>query len=532
MKSKIAFVADFFKDDLLGGAESNDSVLIKYLEKQGHEVKKIPSAAASSIFFENFSGVVIVSNFVSLGQDVQQAIQDTCDYIIYEHDHKYLTTRNPSVFPGFKAPPEHIINRDFYQKAHAVVVLSNVCKEVMELNLQIDNVVSIGTSLWSEQKFDFITGLATDGIEKDFTYSVLNSKNPTKGSKEAYKWCQSNGIEPTLIAGEEHTFLHQLARTEKLVFMPQVLETFCRVAVEAKMLGCKLVTKPALLGFASEDCFELSGVPLIKEMRRRTKKALKLFEEMVSEKKGDGEITAILTCYKRPHLLVEQIKVLQNQTVPPKDIWVWINEPEEHSFDYSEIKRSIDVLGVKIFDSNHNWKFFGRFAAAMLADTEYIAIYDDDTMPGKKWHQNCLETMGERPGILGGIGVVLPGERYYGHRRVGWSAPNAEIEQVDLVGHAWFFKSEWMQYFWREKPYTWENGEDIHFSYTAQKYGGIKTYVPPHPVGDKDMFSSLKGMEYGVDDVATSATRNHEVFYKQRNACVKHAVDNGWKLVK
>jgi hypothetical protein len=168
----------------------------------------------------------------------------------------------------------------------------------------------------------------------------------------------------------------------------------------------------------------------------------------------------------------------------------------------------------------------------MLADTEYIAIYDDDTMPGKKWHENCLETMGERPGILGGIGVVLPGERYYGHRRVGWSAPNAEVEQVDLVGHAWFFKSEWLQYFWREKPYTWENGEDIHFSYTAQKYGGIKTYVPPHPMDDKDMFSSLKGMEYGVDDVATSATRNHEVFYRQRNACVKHAVDNGWKLVK
>ena len=32
------------------------------------------------------------------------------------------------------------------------------------------------------------------------------------------------------------------------------------------------------------------------------------------------------------------------------------------------------------------------FAAALLADTEYIAIYDDDTIPGKQWHSNCLKT--------------------------------------------------------------------------------------------------------------------------------------------
>ena len=239
------------------------------------------------------------------------------------------------------------------------------------------------------------------------------------------------------------------------------------------------------------------------------------------------DVTVILTCYRRPHLLNEQIQSLKNQTVPPKDIWVWINDADEnrnYEFDLDS--------DIKIFRCNHNWKFFGRFASAMLADTEYVAIYDDDTMPGRKWHENCLKTMKTQAGILGGVGCLLPGEHYHGHRRVGWSAPNNEIEEVDLVGHAWFFKRDWLQYFWSEKPHTWENGEDIHFSYTAKKYGGIRTYVPPHPEGEHEMFSSVKGMEYGVDDVATSASRNHKIFYKQRDECVKHAILNGWKLVK
>ncbi len=83
-----------------------------------------------------------------------------------------------------------------------------------------------------------------------------------------------------------------------------------------------------------------------------------------------------------------------------------------------------------------------------------------------------------------------------------------------------------------EKPFTWENGEDIQFSYCAQKYGGIKTYCPPHPNNNKEMFSSLKGYEMGVDEKATSRARNHHVFYAQRDACVKNAVLNGWKIVR
>ena len=56
---------------------------------------------------------------------------------------------------------------------------------------------------------------------------------------------------------------------------------------------------------------------------------------------------------------------------------------------------------------NHNFKFFGRFAFAMLAQTEYVAIFDDDTIPGKNWFKHCLDHMIQLNGLLGTTGIQL-----------------------------------------------------------------------------------------------------------------------------
>ena len=44
--------------------------------------------------------------------------------------------------------------------------------------------------------------------------------------------------------------------------------------------------------------------------------------------------------------------------------------------------------------------------------------------------------------------------------------------------------------------------------------------------------SSIKGYEYGVDDKASSHTKNHSKFYAQRDSCVQNALRNGWETVK
>ena len=90
----------------------------------------------------------------------------------------------------------------------------------------------------------------------------------------------------------------------------------------------------------------------------------------------DG-ITVILNCYKRPEYLQEQVRALRAQTVKPKYIWLWVNAcPENKKFNPY-------TLGLdKVFKSDTNCKYHGRFAVGLLAQTEHVAFFDDDTIPG------------------------------------------------------------------------------------------------------------------------------------------------------
>tara|TARA_Y100000996_G_scaffold284563_1_gene224606 strand:+ start:1387 stop:2103 length:717 start_codon:yes stop_codon:yes gene_type:complete len=235
-------------------------------------------------------------------------------------------------------------------------------------------------------------------------------------------------------------------------------------------------------------------------------------------------ITVILNAYRRPENLKLQVDAIRNQTVEPDDIWLWVNSHEENwDFDFTEL--DID----RTFYNDYNWKFHGRFAAALLATSEYVALFDDDTIPGSRWFENCLDTMKTHPGILGGAGVILNSDRYEDHERVGWPSCNDEITEVDLVGHAWFLKRDWVQYLWRER-HSLDNAEDIQLSYSSQKYGEVNTYCPPHPSDNKELHSSILPWELGLKKAA-SDNRPAE-FYKQRDDAIQNAIANGWKLVR
>ena len=278
MKSNkdIGFIADFFRSDILGGAESNNAVLISYLESKGYIVEKIKSTTAKL----KKGGFYIVANFIGLSEQNKKFLQDNCTYIISEHDFKYLKSRNPSNYINFIAPKEEIVNEEFYRTAKEVVVLSAICKDIIECTLGLCNVRSIGTSLWSDAKFEYLEKALEN--KKVHDYAIVDSSNTIKGRAQSIKWCKDNGKDFKLISSSnEQEFLEQLSRTKKLVFMPQVLETFSRLAAEAKMLECKLVTKKSLLGFASEACYDVSGLALQREMKMRVHIALRTFEELI-----------------------------------------------------------------------------------------------------------------------------------------------------------------------------------------------------------------------------------------------------------
>lgn len=243
--------------------------------------------------------------------------------------------------------------------------------------------------------------------------------------------------------------------------------------------------------------------------------------------KETSDITAVLTLYKRPHRLLEQIQAIVSQTKPPKNIFLVKNYCDG-------IELPILPKNITVIDSSKNFGIWTRFAVSLLADTTYVCVFDDDTIPGNRWFENCLDSMSVREGLYGTIGIRFPMPRYSFSQndRVGWDKPNTEITQVDIVGHAWFFKRSWLHYLWQYTPDYISDlkcAEDINFSFELQK-AGIPTLVPPHPPGQYELYGSIpsKAWEYGCDQNAISGEQTAHLRFEK---ALHIAITRGFKLL-
>ncbi len=275
---KVGFISDFFKDDLLGGGEINDSNLISHLESYC-DVNKFHSRTVKTTDLEDMDSL-IVGNFTMLSPEVVNFLINEKEYIIYEHDHKYVDTRDPSKFKDFNIPNSRVINRSFYESSVCTVVLSKVCSEVLNNTIPKTLVYNIGCSLWSDETFDLLSKI--NKIKKQYDICIMKNMNPTKNYFNTLQYCKDKGLDCGEIQpAPQVEFLTQMAQYNRLLFIPTVLETFSRLCAEAKMLNLDVMTNKNMIGFFSEEYSNLKGDELIDCMKERNQKALKLFQEVV-----------------------------------------------------------------------------------------------------------------------------------------------------------------------------------------------------------------------------------------------------------
>lgn len=218
-------------------------------------------------------------------------------------------------------------------------------------------------------------------------------------------------------------------------------------------------------------------------------------------------ITVILTKYKRPHLFEEQLVSVQNQTLKPNEILICDN-------------------------SSQNLGVWARFSMGLNAKNDFICVIDDDTIPGLGWLENCYNQFTTKNGLYGTCGYLFHSNTHYkdNYNRIGWCELNEETVQVDYVVHNWFFKKEYLKWYWSEIPNSkyYLCGEDMNFSFQLQKQG-INTYVPPHPIKNKNLWGSLKGWEYGMDSVSLYES-NPENFRENMYEFFNNQIKKGWRL--
>ena len=115
-----------------------------------------------------------------------------------------------------------------------------------------------------------------------------------------------------------------------------------------------------------------------------------------------NDITVILNGYRRPQHFELQLKSVLDQSIKPVKVMLWQNGNDVVFPEYSNsITKSVN---------NENFGVWARFAYALNAKTEWICIFDDDTIPGNRWFENCLNTMKTHEGLLGTVGIRVHGE--------------------------------------------------------------------------------------------------------------------------
>lgn len=268
----IGFIADFFSNEVGGGGELNNEELIQILSGE-HNILKIKSVDCDDEAFDHFDKVgykhFIIGNYINLSESSKQRIQENYKYIVYEHDHKYLLNRNPGEYGDYMAPKDQIVNFDFYKNAVAVICQSTFHKEIVEKNLNLDNIVSVGGNLWSEEVLQFLKEMSTK--EKLLKFSIMHSHIYHKNTTDAIRFCEVKKLDYELIPTLPYLdFLRRLGTNYGLIFFPKTPETLSRIVCEARMMGMKTITNKRL-GASQEDWFKFKGSALIDIMRMKRK---------------------------------------------------------------------------------------------------------------------------------------------------------------------------------------------------------------------------------------------------------------------
>ena len=269
MTKKIIFVADFFANQISGGGELNNDEFIKIALLRGIDIRPVKSEIVTVEFLrQNKDHIFVIANFINLNSNsISYLIDENLNYSIYEHDHKYLTTRDPSGFVDYIAPKEYLCNLDFYKNAKAVFCQSSLHKRVVKQNLKTNNIHSLGGNLWDLSTLDLLEGISNN-TKKD-RIAIWDSFNPIKNTSQAVAYCRLKGFEYDLIGNLPYnSFLKKLGENGTFLFMPETLETLCRVVVEARMMNMRTITN-GKIGASSEDWYSLKGKELIDEMRNK-----------------------------------------------------------------------------------------------------------------------------------------------------------------------------------------------------------------------------------------------------------------------
>lgn len=249
MRQNLVIVADFFQEDLVGGAELTTQALI---DSSPFNLIKLRSGQVTVELLQQYHGLHwIFGNWAGLDRNLIPTIIANMSYSVLEYDYKFCRYRSPEKHSlAEKTPcscqdePWGRLVGAFYYGARSLWWMSEKQQQrYLERypDLQERN-QSVLSSVFSEEFWIELRALREGGEDrKREGWLVLGSSSWIKGTDDAVKWCEDNGKKYKVLSGlKPSEVLYEMAHAEGFVYLPKGGDTCPRMVIEAKLLGCEL----------------------------------------------------------------------------------------------------------------------------------------------------------------------------------------------------------------------------------------------------------------------------------------------------
>lgn len=236
--------------------------------------------------------------------------------------------------------------------------------------------------------------------------------------------------------------------------------------------------------------------------------------------KAVADLTVLLTVFKRKTLSM-QLEALNRQSISARQVVVY------HDEHHRRIpRRSLLRRGISVTENSANTKFIGRFAYLINAPTEWIAVMDDDIIPGAYCLENYLAQAEQTGGIIGGMGRIARSNPL----KDGLTQPpdvgiRPDPVLVDFVGHMWLFRKQLLFDMFAFPPVTYATGEDMHLCFSSKLRSGVPSFAGGQRSDDESCDTSMN--KYAADEHAAYL----HMPKSEREAVEKYFSDKGLKFI-
>lgn len=259
--TEVIFVADFFAEDLIGGAELTSEAIIKV---SPYKLFKLHShSLTQNMLKQHQNKIWIFGNYTMIQPHLLlQLMQMNIQYYFFEYDFKPCVMRSTLKHEMQSGKPCDC-HEQSYGKFHATF-MTGARVLYWCSDKQRDKFYNIYPEFKGRTR-DFTQGstfypetilnirkirerkISGELVPENY-WSILGSDSWIKGTEDAIKYCTENNMPYKILQGlSNDQFLEELAKSKGLVFFARDVDVGSRISVECKLLGGELIINDNVL---------------------------------------------------------------------------------------------------------------------------------------------------------------------------------------------------------------------------------------------------------------------------------------------